>query len=68
MQRDCAQCGAPFNDGCDIVAIVRTKFKAIPSRVAYAIHNPTEVYEMQHYLCSLGDLLPEEVPPEDATD
>lgn len=60
MMQHCSQCGLPFVDDADVVAVVRSRFKAIPSRVVFAIKEPTELYELQHYACAHGDLLPDD--------
>lgn len=58
MTKHCFLCDKPFKNNDDIVAVVRSEYKEIPSRVHFAIANPTEVYEMQHVACAKGDLLP----------
>ena len=51
MTRDCPICEFPFRDGNDVVAIMITKFKMLPSRVNYAIEQPTKCIELVHSEC-----------------
>ncbi len=69
MQKFCFLCDKPFEDQDDVIAIVRAQFKMIPSRVAFALYPPTQVYEIQHYECAKGDIIPDDadIPPEGIT-
>lgn len=60
MTKHCSNCGYPFRDKDDIIAVVRSNFAMIPSRVSFAITQPTDIYELQHYECAKGDLLPDD--------
>lgn len=65
MNKQCWVCDGPFKDQDEIVAVVRTRFKMIPSRVHFAIESPTDIYELQHIECAVGDLIPPEDDLED---
>lgn len=63
MRKNCAQCGGSFAHDQDIVAVIRTTFNLIPSRIHFSIADPSEVYEMQHFECAIGDLVPDNDMP-----
>jgi hypothetical protein len=47
----CPICDRDFEDGDDVVAIMASKFKYIPSEVNYAIEQPTKCIEIVHDEC-----------------
>lgn len=51
MRKSCPICDYPLNDGDDVVAIMVSKFKVIPSAVNFAIEPPTKCVEVVHSAC-----------------
>jgi len=54
MVKHCAYCGRPLVDGDNVIAAVKTAYRQLPSRIAYAIDSPTECIEVQHEDCWKG--------------
>lgn len=51
LDKLCPTCEQPFEDGDDVVAIMLSKYKKIPSEVNFAIYQPTECIEIVHSDC-----------------
>jgi hypothetical protein len=51
MTKECPICDYPLKDGDDVVAIMATKFKMLPSDVNYAVEHPTKCIEIVHAEC-----------------
>lgn len=60
MIKICPICEELLEDGDDVVAIMVTKFRMIPSAVNFAIEQPTRCIEITHNECFDWDDLPEE--------
>ena len=58
MTKICPVCDNKIKDGDDVVAVVVSIFKEIPSAKSYAIERPTQCLEVQHLACN--DLSPVE--------
>jgi hypothetical protein len=51
MIKNCPICDNPLRDGDNVVAIMATKFKMIPSDVSFAIEHPRKLIEIVHDEC-----------------
>lgn len=51
MTKDCPICDMPFKDGENIVAVMLSTFKDIPSDASFAITQPTQCIEIVHSDC-----------------
>ena len=51
MVKNCPICDNPLRDGDDLVAIMATKFKMIPSSTSFAVEHPTKLIEIVHDEC-----------------
>lgn len=51
MTRYCPICDQPLVDGDDVVAIMASKFKLLPSNINYAIEHPTRCINIIHSAC-----------------
>jgi hypothetical protein len=54
MQKPCDLCHNFIRDEEEIIAVVKTVFHQVPSRVSYAIQMPTECLKMFHIECAEG--------------
>jgi len=52
MIKLCSVCDKKIKDGDDIVAVVVSVFKEIPSEKSFAIEKPTECLEVEHFECN----------------
>lgn len=52
MNKSCYRCHNFIRDEEEIVAVVRTVFHQVASRVSYAIETPTECLKMYHVGCT----------------
>lgn len=52
MNKSCDLCHNFIRDEEEIVAVVKTVFHQVPSRVSYAIQMPTECIRMFHMECA----------------
>jgi len=54
MTKHCPYCGVPLIDGDRVIAAVKTTYRQLPSRIAFAVTTPTECIEIQHEDCWKG--------------
>ncbi len=52
MTKLCASCDKSIKDGDDVVAVVVSVFKEIPSNKSFAIEKPTECLLVEHLGCN----------------
>ena len=51
MQKFCEICEQPISDGDEVIALVVSRFRAIPSSTTFAIEKPTACIGLQHAKC-----------------
>lgn len=52
MNKTCVVCEHLICDGDEIVAVIQSVFREIPSKNAFAIEKPTECFDIWHLKCS----------------
>lgn len=53
MSPKCPMCSHLFETGDFVRAVITTRFKALQSKIVYALEKPSECQEVRHVNCQL---------------
>jgi hypothetical protein len=55
VMQNCEICEKPIKHDDEVIAKIHTRFKALKSKVIYALEKPIECYGLSHWECVFSD-------------